>query len=385
MESKVKHYQKTVKLERMKQKKTEELAQSLLTSNEEYKRQIDEMTSTTSRQHKEFSALKERVRKYQTQVDDDKVTIKHLKQQHKAMRNERDETFALLTKIEKQHASMVKNVKSKHKSEMAQLSAGFLQSLGADPGTDVAAVVKELRTNNVKLQQQVDQMAETLARKNQSLIEALQAVDSIAMEDEKHQSELQNFREEQKMALSPRASHRRNPSSGIRDKVKAFHQRRKSLRHSSQQSISDVDPSALSGLPKPPKRRNSQLGLHTPNSKPHHRPTATFFKDAMSDPNHGPLPHPHHRPHHQPPRPNQLTIANAKNGKELQFVSQQLTNDVVQKSESIENLQMANTALMQEMTAMKMQMQQLQSATKTNQQVQSQISHTESNSINDLP
>ena len=185
-----------------------------------------------------------------------------------------------------------------------------------------------------------------MARKNQSLLEALRAVDSIAMEDEKHQSEFQQFKEQQNEILlsSPRMKpmHRRMNSSGLRERVKSFHQRRKSLRHSSQQSISDE--SALSGLPKPPKRRNSQLGLNNLSSKPQHRPTATFFKDAVGDSVHGQLP-PHHRPHLQSPRAQPLSIANAKNGKELQFVSQQLTNDVAQKSGKIENLQFGECAL----------------------------------------
>jgi len=359
------------------------LAQSLLTQNEEYKRQIDEMTTSTARHQKESSSLKERVRKLQTIVDDDRVTIKHLKQQHKAMRNERDETFALLTKIEKQHASMVKNVKSKHKSEMAQLSAGFLQSLGADPGTDVAAVVKELRTTNENLQQEVDQLAETLARKNLSLMEALTAVDDIAIEDSNSKSQLHHFRESQTLSSPRMGGHRRTPSSGLRERVKSFHHRRKSLRNSSNQSISDE--SVLSGLPKPPKRRNSQLGLLPMNgSKPQHRPTATFFKEAVGDHMNSGLPHPQ-RGHLHSPRMQPLTLQNAKHGKELQFVSQQLTHDVAQKTESIENLQMANTALLQKMTAMQSKMNKM--ATKSSQSASNPVPmvNNESNSINDLP
>lgn len=185
LESKVKSYSQQLKLEVRKRKKTEELAQAALTQNEGYKQQIDELNSQTVKAQRTNKQLNERVRKLESIVDDDRATIKHLKQRCKEMESERDETFALLTKIEGQHAAMVKKEKSKHKSEMEKLSAGFLQSLGADPGTDVAAVVKELRTNNVKLQQEVDQLASRLARKNQSLMEALSAVNEITMEDEK--------------------------------------------------------------------------------------------------------------------------------------------------------------------------------------------------------
>ena len=155
MESKVKNLKQQMKLERAKRKKTEELAQSLLQQNDAYKVQIDELSATSSRALSDCKAFRDKVRKLQSIVDDDRTTIKHLKQQHNTMRSERDETFALLTKIEKEHASMVKKEKSKHKNEMERLSAGFLQSLGADPGTDVAAVVRELRTSNVELQQKV--------------------------------------------------------------------------------------------------------------------------------------------------------------------------------------------------------------------------------------
>lgn len=60
----------------------------------------------------------------------------------------------------------------------------------------------------------------------------------------------------------------------------------------------------------------------------------------------GQLPHPHAPSHRlQSPRAN-LTIANAKHGKELQFVSQQLTHEVSQKTESIENLQYVQIVLL---------------------------------------
>jgi len=244
-----------------------------------------------------------------------------------------------------------------------------------------------LRTNNVKLQQEVDQLASRLARKNQSLMEALSAVNEITMEDEKKEQYQMN-QAKQNGPLSPRMSHRRSPSNALKEKVKSFHQRRKSMRHSQNQSISDESTlSALGKLPHPPKRRNSQLGLTSPKSKPQHRPTATFFKDAVGDSVvNGQLPHPHAPSHRlQSPRAN-LTIANAKHGKELQFVSQQLTHEVSQKTESIENLQLANTALMQEMATMQMQMQQLASQNTTaNKPSTAQMTHHESNSINDLP
>merc|ERR1712154_562950 len=79
------------------------------------------------------------------------------------------------------------------------------------------------------------------------------------------------------------------PRSGgkMKNKVKAFHQRMRSKDLNKKQSI-DLDLALKNGkLPKPPKRRNSQVGLNgyslTPKKGPHHRPTATFFKKAVGN------------------------------------------------------------------------------------------------------
>ena len=127
MESKVKKLQNQVKLERAKRKKTEELAQSLLTQNEEYKKQMVELNASQTKMKNENKTFKDQLRKLKTIVDDDRQTIKHLNQQRNAMKAERDESFTLLTKIEKEHSMMVKKEKNKHKTEMEKLSTGFLQ------------------------------------------------------------------------------------------------------------------------------------------------------------------------------------------------------------------------------------------------------------------
>merc|ERR1712228_473329 len=100
-----------LKLERTKRKKTEELAQSLLTQNEEYKKQISEFSTNQSKIKSENKVYKDQLRKLKQIVDDDRQTIKHLNQQRNAMKSERDESFTLLTKIEKEHTIMVKKEK----------------------------------------------------------------------------------------------------------------------------------------------------------------------------------------------------------------------------------------------------------------------------------
>merc|ERR1712087_390622 len=125
---------------------------------------------------------------------------------------------------------MAKRDKAKHKAEIKSIMSGFLQSLGAEPGTDPTVVITKLKKDNGQLQNKVDTLAETLARKQQSLIAALQAVDSLAMEDEKTQ-----FREAQRLmneVQAPSSRHERQLSSSngkMRGKLQALNQRRKSI------------------------------------------------------------------------------------------------------------------------------------------------------------
>merc|ERR1712190_583105 len=131
----------------------------------------------------------------------------------------------------------------------------------------------------------------------------------------------------------------------MKKKVRALHRRMtsKDLNKISKKQLESDAALANGKLPKPPKRRNSQVGLNgyslSPRKGPHHRPTATFFKKAVGN--------------QSANEEQKLDISNAKNGKELQFVSQQLTSDVKNKAQSIENLEMANTQLMEQMQKMK--------------------------------
>eukprot|EP01084_Bolivina_argentea_P216208 367346_1 len=335
METKVKNLQKSLNIERGKRKKTEELAQSLLTTNEEYKKQINEYTSKNTKLVSENIKIKPQLKKLKQQIDDDRNTIKHLKEQRNSKKNERDEAYQLLTKIEKEHSIMIKKEKAKHKEQMEKLSAGFLQSLGAEPGTDITTHIKQLKANNKDLQRKVDELAATLARKSESLVHALQAVDNLAMIDEKNQVAQYVAASQLVNEVQPAVNNNSRSSNKdkMKNKLKELNARRKSFSMNKNKDSA----SNISGLPKPPKRRNSQVGI-----KPHHRPTATFFKRAVGD----------HSTTHQ----NKLNISNAKNGKELQFVSQQLTSDVANKTQSIQNLELANTALMEQMEKMKKQM-----------------------------
>eukprot|EP00483_Globobulimina_turgida_P003065 UN03070 len=56
---------------------------------------------------------------------------------------------------------------------------------------------------------------------------------------------------------------------------------------------------------------------------------------------------------------NKLSIDNVKNVKEMQFLSQQLTNDVANKTQSIQDLGIANAVLFEQMEKMKNVMEQM--------------------------
>jgi len=250
-----------------------------------------------------------------------------------------------------------------------KLSTGFLQSLGAEPGKDVTTVIKELKAENVSLKKNVNELAETLARKSQSLLDALQAVDNInnaAEEATKRRMSLVN----ELPPMTPRSAGK------MKKKVKAFHQRirSKDLGKLSKKQLENDAALKNGKLPKPPKRRNSQIGLNgyslSPKQGPHHRQTATFFKKAVGNETES----------------QKLDLTKVKNGKELQFVSQQLTSDVATKAQNIENLEIANTQLLEQMQKMKKQMEEMSKNQHQNQsQSQSHTKNQQSQSISDLP
>ena len=84
---------------------------------------------------------------------------------------------------------------------VAALNVGWLVldwfvGLGVDPDDDrdVGTVLSDLKADNEDLNDRVDILGVSLARKQQSLWEALQAVDNIAMEDETLHEELEQLR-----------------------------------------------------------------------------------------------------------------------------------------------------------------------------------------------
>merc|ERR1719474_1804645 len=155
-----------------------------------------------TRQRGETCSLEGRVRKLQNQI--------------KSMRNEHMDK---LSKMEREHESTVKELKRL-----------------MDPDTDVAAEMTQLRTNGEKLEQRVEDLEKMLVRKSVSLMGALQACDDIMIEDQRIESELQNLSPPTSPTLKP--SLRRTASSGLRDRVRAFQQKRKLQRQSSSHTSS---------------------------------------------------------------------------------------------------------------------------------------------------
>jgi len=60
-------------------------------------------------------------------------------------------------------------------------------------------------------------------------------------------------------------------------------------------------------------------------------------------------------------KPKELTLQNAKHMKELEFLSQKLSSDVADKTQSIANLSTANSVLLEQMQRMKQEMDRMQS------------------------
>jgi len=312
------------------------------------------------------------------------------------METERDESIALLAQMEQQHRAEVKKLKAKHKKQMQTLTAGFLQSLGVETkvgdeedggnggqfdSENVTTLIKSLKTDNGVLSEKVDTLAVSLARKQQSLWEALQAVDNIAMEDEKVQNELDRYRKGYvangagngriKERLSEWTRHAKRKSiSDIFQPISTLARRTSTSalgvdddgEHETARGfigVSGVDDEDVSPCPSPlstpaisAERRDSQIlsaeflkgsGLTSPS------PRRNGHGNFLSGP--------------QPRKVNskKAMMETAKHVKELQFLSQKLSSDVASKSQSIENLSTANTVLLEQMQRMKNEMERLQS------------------------
>ena len=204
LETKNKNLSQQLIKERTKRKKTEEIAQSLLTQNDEYKQQISHIQQTNHQLNVENKALNTELNKLRRCNQESSQTIAHLHQQRNGLRAERDDSYHLLTRIEQEHVLLVKKLKVKHKSDMAALKESERQHTNA-------------------LKHTVDNLKRSLARKQQSLVEALQAVDNIACSDQQRVDEFEQY----KLQADDKKRKRRQ-SSRIKTKLKAWNQRRKS-------------------------------------------------------------------------------------------------------------------------------------------------------------
>jgi len=388
--------------ERTRRKKTEEIAQRLIDESEALKIAHAQNDETLKRAQSEAAQLKEQVRKFRAIVDDDRAAMSHLKAQRNAMQSERDESIQMLSTMEQQHSAAVRKLKAKHKREMQTLTAGFLQSLGVDTSAvtgdvkggefdseNVTTLIKSLKTDNSDLNEKVDTLAVSLARKQQSLWEALQAVDNIAMEDEKVQHELDRYRKgyvtsnvgnNGNVNLKERLSEwtrsakrksisdmfspistlaRRNSSTALGLGVDGLgdgeHETARGFIGVSGIDDEDVSPCPSPLLPSTPsnaaERRDSQIL------------SAEFLKGSglASPRRNGSTPRSARKANvqHKVHNSKKAMMETAKHVKELQFLSQKLSSDVATKSQSIENLSTANTVLLEQMQRMKNEMEQM--------------------------
>eukprot|EP01084_Bolivina_argentea_P279885 478566_1 len=142
------------------------MAQSLLTSNEEYKKQIDDLSS----QNKE---LKAELHKSKQIADAVRHANEHLKK-------ERDEVYVSVDQIEKRYQMRLQEERQRHQNELNKLRM-----------VKVPYVINQWKQRSIELQENVDTLTETLTRKQQSLVQALEAMDGIVMQDEKDRSQPQ--------------------------------------------------------------------------------------------------------------------------------------------------------------------------------------------------
>merc|ERR1719229_1900592 len=115
LQNKNKNLQSQLATERKRRKKTEEVAQNVLEQNEVLTKETQRQRDMNMKLRMESKTIKDQLRKFKTIIDDDRTTIKHLKQQRNAMKAERDETFSLVTKLEKEHVAKVRKLQSKHR------------------------------------------------------------------------------------------------------------------------------------------------------------------------------------------------------------------------------------------------------------------------------
>jgi len=378
LSNKNKNLQSQLVAERKRRKKTEEIAQRVLEQSEEYKDEAQRLRA-------ENKTIKDQLRKFKTIIDDDRTTIKHLKLQRNAMKAERDETFSLVNTLDKEHGNKLKKLQSKHRQQIEKITKGFLQTLGVDPDDerDVSMILRDLKADKEDLNNQVDILGVSLARKQQSLWEALQAVDNIAMEDETLHEELEHLRH---LEGGGGGSSGMSTTVAIKEKLRRMShsfqiQRRGSLAAFS--GLGSMDAAEESAIvsggfigvspidddePLTPNSYTSPMEAHLSTKDRDRRRdsevlTAEFLRNL---PGRGGSTGPHSR--FMQPKRKELTMQNAKHMKELEFLSQKLSSDVADKTQSIANLSTANSVLLDQMQKMKVEMERMQSRMEQDQE-----------------
>ena len=226
--------------------------------------------------------------------------------------------------------------------------------MGAEPGKDVTTVIKELKGNNVELKRTVDTLAESLSRKQISLIEALQAVDNTQMEFDQYKQ--QKMEENKQQLMNDEADNNNNNNTSgkkgkIKDKLKKWNKRRKSIHMKRMgRRRSTTSESHMSNLSNSEFMGVSDLRDVDFGSIP--KQTALFVQRSLNEMNDDDDDNKY--------GDDELNIDNAKTAKEMQILSQKLSNDVKNRSQTVENLQMTNSYLLDQMKKMKMQIDEME-------------------------
>eukprot|EP01084_Bolivina_argentea_P045348 83484_1 len=180
LEAKLKKLQNILKLEHTKKKKAENTARSLVKHNEEYKTQIRDLQQSLNTMKTEKQTMKSQYNKLQNQTNEYKSTIQELKRKNKTVEIEHNESVSLINKLkEKQNIKMEKQ-KREDTNRMNKYKNELLQSLdGENTGKDVKTLINDIKSRNNELQNEFNQLTLLLEKQNESLLNALTAVENL--------------------------------------------------------------------------------------------------------------------------------------------------------------------------------------------------------------
>lgn len=266
----------------------------MIALNEQMTVQINDLQNKNKQCEEQGRNYDDQIKKLKAQILDDRQNMSHLQIQANNCKKERDDAIKLLNKMQHENEASILKTKQKHKDELEHLSNGFLQSLGASPGKDAYTVIKELKDNNTNLTKQVDLLAETLARKEKSLFEALKAVDEVLQHSDHKKAltitidgnNISNISQNNNKIITPQSKdgsnneniNNTNNNNNNADTNRINNHKINNNNLNDKQSMQR----RKSPLPRPSVHRSSQIYTAHGSKDDQFGSNAMFFKNAMS-------------------------------------------------------------------------------------------------------